>query len=234
MIDIFIRTYEKDLPWLQYCLKSIHKYATGYRRIVVCIPEDQVHLLRDFNLKYVFTCPVYKDDYLGQQISKLNADTMCQSDYVLFMDSDCVFTEPTDISKRMFFEGKPIIYKTRYELVENAICWKEPTEKALNKKDIKFEYMRRLPLLYKSETIKDVRDYLELIHGRTLENQIVSQSPRNYSEFNVLGAFADAFYPDDYHFHDTDFGIEPNFMLQKWSWSGLTNEEREQLEEICR
>jgi hypothetical protein len=158
---------------------------------------------------------------------------MCESEYVLYVDSDCVFTEPTDLSKRLFYNGKPVIYKTKYDQVGAALCWKEPTEKAINKA-VEYEYMRRLPLLYKSETIKDLRDYLELIHGRPLETQILSRPFRSYSEFNVLGAFADAFYKEDYHFHDTDYGVEPNFMHQDWSWGGLTPEIRIKLEEICK
>jgi glycosyltransferase involved in cell wall biosynthesis len=233
-ISIFIRTYKNDLEWLQYCLKSIHKYVTGYNKIVVCIPENQQHLLKDFNLHNVVTSPIYKDDYLGQQVSKLMADTYCNSEYVVYVDSDCVFTEPVDLSKRMFFNGKPIVYKTLYTKVGDAICWKEPTEKALNRIGVEWEYMRRMPIIYKSETIKDLRDYLELIHNRTLENHVIDRPFRQYSEFNVLGAYAESFCKEYYHFHDTDYGIEPNFLNQAWSWGGITNDIRKQLEEICK
>ncbi len=231
-VAIFIRTYKNDLDWLQYCLKSITKYVTGYDKIVVCIPENQVRLLGDFNLDNIVTCPVYKDDYLGQQLSKLMADTYCNTDYVVYVDSDCVFTEPVDLSKRMFFEGKPIIYKTHYSKVGTAICWKEPTEKALNKKGIEWEFMRRMPIIYKSETIKDLRDYLELIHNRPLENHVIDRPFREYSEFNVLGAYADSFCPEEYHIHNTDYGIEPNFLIQHWSWGRLTKEIKENIEKI--
>jgi len=233
-ISIFIRTYKNDLEWLKYCLKSIHKYVTGYNRIVVCIPENQVRLLKDFNLEYVVTCPVYEDDYLGQQVSKLMADTYCGSEYVVYVDSDCVFTEPVDLTKRMFFKGKPILYKTHYSKVGEAICWKDVTEKSLNIKGIEWEYMRRMPIIYKSETIKDLRDYLELIHDRTLENHVIARKYRTYSEFNVLGAYAESFCKDDYHIHDTEFGIEPNFLIQHWSWGGVTPEIRKHIEEICK
>jgi hypothetical protein len=231
-VAIFIRTYKNDLDWLTYCLKSITKYVTGYDKIVVCIPENQERLLRDFNLQNVVTCPVYQDDYLGQQLSKLMADTYCGTDYVVYVDSDCVFTEPVDLSKRMFFEGKPILYKTHYSKVGTAICWKEPTEKALNKKDIEWEYMRRMPIIYKSETIKDLRDYLELIHNRPLANHVIDRPFRQYSEFNVLGAYAEAFCSEDYHIHDTDYGIEANFLIQHWSWGRLTKEIKENIERI--
>lgn len=233
MINIFIRTYEKDLGWLQYSLKSIVKYVTGYNKIVVCIPENQLPLLKDFNLENVVTCPVYKDDYLGQQISKLNADLYCGSEYVLFTDSDCIFTKPLDL-KYLFFNGKPIMYKTRYEKVGDAICWKGVTEKAINKKGIEWEYMRRMPILYLSKTISDLRDYMDLIHGRTQEEYIVSMPFRQFSEFNALGAFAESFYKEDYHFHDTEYGIEEAYLKQFWSWSNLTPDERKEVEEYLK
>lgn len=228
MINIFIRTYKNDLPWLQYCLRSIHKYVTGYDKIIVCIPENQVSLLNDFNLPKVIACPIYKDDYLGQQISKLNADIYCESEYVLYVDSDCVFTKPFDCNS-LFFNGKPIVYKTHYDKVGDAICWKEITEKTLNR-PVEWEFMRRLPLLYKSETIKDLREYIELIHGKDLETYVVSQPNRHYSEFNSLGAFAYFFCNEEYHFHDTDYGIDENCLVQHFSWGGITAEIREKIE----
>lgn len=229
MINIFIRTYKNDLQWLQYCLKSIHKYVTGFNEIVVCIPEDQAHLLKDFNLKNVVICPAYSDDYLGQQISKLNADLYCESDYVMYVDSDCVFTRPFDCNE-LINNGNPVMYKTNYERLGNAVAWKPITEKSLNKKDIEFEYMRRLPLMYRSETIADLREYMGLIHGVTMEQYVVSQPFKEFSEFNTLGAFADFFCPEKYEFKNTDDGVEENCLIQHYSWGGLTDEIREKIE----
>src|ERR1700741_2957188 len=96
-VDIYIRTYKNDLGWLQYCLRSIHKYVTGYRKIIVCIPENQVSLLNDFNLQNVITCPIYKNDYIGQQVSKLLSYKETDADYILFVDSDVCFSKPTNM-----------------------------------------------------------------------------------------------------------------------------------------
>lgn len=228
-MKIFIRTYKNDLPWLEYCLKSIQKFVIGCEGVVICIPEPQKYLLDSWGLtrETIITCPVYADDYLGQQISKLKADEYCQSDKVLFVDSDCIFAKATDISKI-----KPGIYKTHYSKVGDAICWKEPTEKAL-KMDVEFEYMRRLPLMYFSETIRDCREYLEMIHGVTIEQYITSQPFRKFSEFNVLGAFAEKL-TKKYKFLDTDLGVEDPFVLQCWSWGGITPEIKNKIEGILQ
>lgn len=231
-IDIFIRTYKNDIEWLKYCLKSIHKYVTGYNKIVVCIPEGQEKLLKDFNLRNLYTCPVYKDDYLGQQITKVNADLYCESEYILYVDSDCVFTKPTDLSD-FFVNGKPLIYMTNYGKVGDAICWKNITEITLNRKGIDWEFMRRMPLVYHRDTLAEFKDYIELIHGVTVDNFIVRQSHRNFSEFNAIGAFAYYFYPEKYHFHDTDYGVGEEIVKQRWSWGGITPEIRKELELTC-
>lgn len=235
MINIFIRTYKNDLPWLRYCLMSIQKYVTGYGKIVIGIPENQIHLLKPFNLtqETIISCPVYADDYLGQQIDKLNADVYCDSEYILFVDSDCVFTKPFNCND-LLNEGNPVMYKTNYSKVGEGICWKPITEKALNKKGIQFEYMRRLPLMYRSETIADLREYMGLIHAVPMEQYVTSQPLRAFSEFNALGAFADAFCNDQYEFKNTDDGVDENCLIQHWSWGGITPQIRKKIEEILK
>ena len=73
MISIFIRTYHCDIKWLNYCLESIHKNLSGWSEIVICIPTGQETLLSHLTSEKVVTCKIYKDDYLGQQISKIQA-----------------------------------------------------------------------------------------------------------------------------------------------------------------
>ena len=35
IIDIFIRTYSKDLQWLTNPLQSIHKFCKGFNNIII-------------------------------------------------------------------------------------------------------------------------------------------------------------------------------------------------------
>src|SRR4030067_1461818 len=39
-VSIFIVSCVKHFTWLQYCLKSIDKFARGFRRVIVIVPED--------------------------------------------------------------------------------------------------------------------------------------------------------------------------------------------------
>jgi glycosyltransferase involved in cell wall biosynthesis len=225
--DIFIRTYEKDLEWLKYCLRSIHKYVTGYRQIIICIPENQKKLIDSWNLtaEKVVTCRIYNDDYLGQQISKMLSFQYTDADRILFMDSDCVFLRNVDILE-MTVEGKPIIYKTKYGNLEGAEAWKGVTEKFLGG-IVEYEYMRRHPFMYNRETLIAINNF------KRVEDYVLSQSFRNFSEFNVIGAFAEKYESDKYHFIDTESVVMPEiFLRQYWSWSGLTENERIELDKI--
>lgn len=225
IVDIFIRTYASDLQWLVYTLQSINKYCTGFRNVVIVIPEKQKHLLDGFNLtrEKVFTCPEYKDDYLGQQITKLYADEYSDADYLLFIDSDSPFIRPctpADFTR----DGRPLILKTKYEKVAEAIMWKPITEKVLGY-NIDYEFMRRLPFCYHSSTLKSLREYIKEKQGKELSQYVQEQPQRQFSEFNTVGAYADKFQPEKYVFQDTDDGELPVlYVRQFWSWGGLTED----------
>lgn len=226
MTDIFIRTYYKDIEWLAYCLASIAKFGHGFRQIIVCIPENQKRHLDAMNLtaEKVVTCPVFKNDYLGQQITKLNAWQYTDAEYILFVDSDCCFTEP--FTPEDFMEdGKPLIYKTHYSKVGDAICWKVPTESFM-KLPVEYEYMRRLPLMYRWDTLST-----SSMVPKDISQDIMAYGA--FSEFNYLGAWAELYQSDKYVFADTDHvEIRSPKLKQNWSHGGLTPEIREELGRI--
>lgn len=228
--DIFIRTYDKDLEWLKYCLKSIYKYVTGYRDVIICIPKGQKHLLDGWNLskeKVYEWSPVCDNGYIDQQINKLNAyGFVGDAEFILFVDSDVCFKKVVNISE-YFRNGKPIILKTRYENVGDAICWKSPTEKTLGF-DVEYEYMRRLPLLYRTDTLSSLSD--KLVESGFSND--VSKIDR-MSEFNLVGAFAEKEESERYHFIDTEKEpLPPETVKQNWSWGGLTEEIKSELEAL--
>jgi hypothetical protein len=226
-IDIFIRTYHKDLDFLQYCLRSIQKFVTGYNEIIICIPEADAHLLDSWNLtqeliiKWDVVC---ENGYIDQQISKLKAHEMSDADYILYVDSDVCFTTPTDLSE-FFIDGKPYLMKTRYELVGDAICWKETTEDIIGM-TLEYEYMRRIPILFSRHTLRMVSLKIDIDGLAKLDR---------LSEFNLLGAYAALMETDKYHIINTEFDPLPKQVaIQGWSWGGLTEEVKQQLETILK
>lgn len=241
--DLFIRTYSKDLPWLAYCLRSIEKFAKGFNDIVITIPQEQRNLLDKFNLtkEHISIVPNYKNDYLGQQVSKMNAFKYSSADTVTFMDSDCIFTREIR-PEYLFQDGKPIVLKTHYSKVGDAICWKEPTERALGA-EVEYEYMRRHPMTFYTKDIEAANKHIEKTKQVTADQYILSQ--KTFSEFNYLGAYINKYKSDKYVFVDTNIptvdtsagqvnSFHQEFVKQYWSWGGLTEEIKKDLEDKLR
>lgn len=220
-IDIFIRTYHKDIDFLRYCLKSIAKYVTGHRRVIICIPEDEGYLLKDIPYGVVIMWhPLTTNGYIDQQISKLSAHEHSNAEYILFVDSDVCFFQPTDLSE-YFVDGKPYLMKTRYELVGDAICWKACTEEIMGLQ-LAYEYMRRIPILFRWDTLYGLANYIDIKELAGAER---------LSEFNLLGAYAAHFQETLYHIINTEHDPLPKTCAkQGWSWGGMTDKVRAELE----
>lgn len=242
-VDIFIRTYSGDLEWLKYCLRSINKFATGFNEVIICIPQNHKHLIDSWNLtkERIITCKDYgAKDYLGQQISKLFAWKESDADAILFMDSDCIFIKSVT-PESYFKDGKPIIYKTDYSKVGDAICWKKVTEKFACF-PLQFEYMRQMPLVYWRETLYNVCGWQGQWHPilaeqGQFEQRILKQPGNQFSEFNLIGAYAERYESQRYIFIETDLGtakrFENNPLIQYWSWGGIESK-REEIENYLR
>jgi len=208
---ILIRTYEKDRDWLVYCLKSIKKHNPEIG-VTVVAPEGH-----DVGYPTTHVQPVHQDGYIDQQYTKLRAVAYVPEDatHVIHIDSDClVIGDLMDT----FIDGKPIMLKTPWELVGGGKIWREPTRKYLGF-DPKFEYMRRMPLVYPTRIYNDLTIHLEKIHG-----PIGSwfHNVQRLSEFNLLGAYADRFMPEEFHWIDTSKEpLPPLVVKQGWSWGGF-------------
>jgi hypothetical protein len=226
-VDIFIRTYSADVELLGYCLRSIEKHCQGFRNVIITVPARDRHLL-GYDPRYqVHTVPHFQDDYLGQQSSKLHAHHFSDADLILYVDSDCIFTEPVT-PKSFMVENKPLILKTRYDKMSGDVLnWKPITEKALGFK-VEYEYMRRLPLMYWREDLSQLQNALQIRHAQKLETYIVSQPLRAFTEFNVFGAFCEHYYGNKYTFQDTELGVPKAVAIQFWSHD-FRNENRNKI-----
>ena len=224
MISIFIRTYHKDIKWLNYCLASIHKNLVGWDEIVICIPTGQESLLSHLTQEKVVTCKTYKQDYIGQQVSKLEAYRYCKGDYIFFVDSDVIFYNGADI-RDYFQDNLPVILYDKYENVGDAICWKAVVEK-LYKENVPYEFMRRAGQLFHKSTLENFA-----VNFPDIENYAVNQPHRQFSEFNILGFFAWKHEQENYKFIDLSKETAPVMKCkQYWSWSNLTDSERIEIE----
>jgi hypothetical protein len=142
--DILIKSYPPDYERLGYCLRSIHKFAKGFRNIVVIVPHGTTNDLPRNTPKPIQVVEYGgADGYLYQQAVKSVAHEFTDAEYVLHIDSDTMFTRP--VTPLTFMnEGKIWWLYTPYSEI---VCpWQKITEKFMDEA-IDFEFMRRLPLM---------------------------------------------------------------------------------------
>ncbi len=99
----------------------------------------------------------------------------------MYSDSDCFFSRPINLQDYIK-DNKPEILYTSWDLVGDAIVWKEPTENFFGE-PVEFEMMRRNNQIYHRSTLVALSEYKDNIE------KIVLGSYR-WSEFNVISTFA--------------------------------------------
>lgn len=121
----------------------------------------------------------------------------------------------------------PIWPYTPYEALaedKNVMAWKPITEKFMGE-PVAYEFMRRLPITIKASHLGELRKFLIARHGLHLEallHNVSASGRREFSEFNLMGAFVHASFPNEYHWLDTTRQpLAPLPTKQYWSWGGL-------------
>ena len=223
-VDIFIRSYHKDLNWLSYCLASIDKFCTGFR-VVVVVPKStwsRAQYLRDsFESIRFEQCDDYRDDYLGQQVTKLHADFFTDADFISHVDSDCIFTRPVS-PEDLIGSGKPRILMLPIAKLSRQKPWLGPTEEFLGWK-VNYDFMQHPPFSYPRSLYGDLRNYSLEMHGLSLEQYVMARPPRGFSEYNVLGAYAYKWRQDQFNWLDVSLEDPGEHSCRwYWSWGGIT------------
>lgn len=218
--DIVIRSYDKDFEFLKFCLRSIQRFATGFRRTVVIVPHGQ-HPPTG-TAEVVFHVAEIGDGYMQQQSDKMHADHFTDAEFILWMDSDTIFTRP--ISTDLVIEDcrRPIWLYTPYSSLTGDDCklWKPITEKLIGHQ-VDNELMRRHPLVAPRWALQGFREWVHKIHGVTLERYIMNQPAHDFSEFNALGAWLWFYHPNRIAWKNTDEDMGTVFVHQSYSYSGV-------------
>lgn len=232
--DLFIRSYWKDLEWLSFCLESIDQYCRGFRSVIVVVPRSTEPWLRRTPLPRnprIEFCKDYQDDYLGQQATKLLADTFTDADYICHVDSDCVFFRPTS-PQDLIVDDKPCVLMQSCELLSGHRPWQKPTEKFLGY-CVLDDFMRQPPFTFPRWLYPNVRKHAAASHGMEIESYIMAQPQRGFSEYNVLGAFA--WHNHHEHFQWVDTAVAPPAIPHcrwYWSWGGIDAAIRQEIQGI--
>lgn len=232
IVDCFIKSYAADKPWLQYCLRSIQKFATGFRTIHLVVPDTRKWWDGSYaiNNLHVTEAEEYGNDgYLSQQVFKLHADTISDAEFILFMDSDTIFTRP--VTPETFFINDKIAWLyTPYSKIKTP--W-QPIIEQFFRHPVAFEFMRRHPIIVPSWLLPALRKYCRTMHDVQLNEYVMAQPHRAFSEFNALGGLAYYYHRDMFHWINTEVDLVPELTtLQKWSYGGLNPEIVAEFEQI--
>lgn len=250
--QVLIASYRKDFIWLGPCLASLNKFCNGFLPPVISVaPDDYLGACEVVKKHYPDATVVVDCDPRGvekgnlrAQLSMMHGDKLCPAaDYIWLVGSDCIVH--SEFSPEPFFrDGKPVMLVNTYEHLLKYVpraCilpWQQGVEGALGFSP-NYEYMRRLPLMYPRGLFRMTREAVCARHACEFSDYVYEESDRvfngdrsersdssNFSESNLLGAYAHKYKPGMFEWMDIDHqpNIIPNPMIQFWSHGGLDKE----------
>lgn len=238
--DVLIVTHEPDAKWLEYLLRSLVKYARGFRNTIVVFPGQQAAAFMELQQKFknVVWRPFNERPGLGHMhhnIIKCRADEVSDADYFLHIDSDCVLMGPIK-PEDFFTNGHPDILFSKFSEIKSP--WQQVVQRALGV-FVEVETMRRHPFLYPRWLYEAMRSHVARVNGMPFDDFVFTApcsggAHRGFTEFCTLGAYARHFHAEKFHFYDTNTSSKPCDVRQYWSFSGITEQERYELEGYTR
>jgi hypothetical protein len=220
-VSIYIRTYKRDIAWLDFCLQSIHRNLKGWDEIVLCIPEGQEHHLRFAEGVRVVTSPVYPNDYIGQQVSKLLCHRHVTGDLVLIVDSDLIFLPGASVYD--YIEGgRPRILTCNWPNPPDTATrrWKPVVTKLFGEvPPCSFMQGHGARLFHKSSLVSFSQQFPDI-------EKYARRQPRNqFSEFQFLGFFIYKNERTAYSWTELTATPLPDYHTrQYWNADGITPE----------
>lgn len=234
-VHILVFSYAFDIDYLEYCLKSIDKFATGFTGATVIVPEKELAMFKTRFPEADIRGTWYPENeilgHLHHQGMKCAPDKYVPTgtDLVCFLDSDCVFTQPVSPDDYIV-DGKPELLIKRFDsLKPGTNPWQTPTEEIL-KTNVYYETMQRHPHLGWTAMYPELRAHVEKLQGMEFQSFILTRKPTfvwGCSEFNLMGNFVllNEKWKEKYHFVDLT-GDKPHpksseKLVQFWSRSPI-------------
>ncbi len=226
--QVLIASYQRDFIWLRHCLRSLKKFSKGFLPPVISVATpDFLGAKMLVNETFPEASVIVRDfphGNLRAQISMMECDRLCPgADYTYLVGSDCIVWDEFR-PDQFFLDGKPIMLYTSYSLLPPGVPWRPGTSRAMGQ-DLQYEFMRRLPLVYPKALFEPMRRHIESVHRMPFPSYVQSQIGRgDFSESNIMGAFAYLFRPQLYTWLLTDNGLPElpkNPLGQMWSHGGL-------------
>jgi len=238
--DIFIKTYKGDFVWLDFLLKSIKKFASGFRDVVI-VSDDDGHKIPD-SIVNIMPAKIFYSafpktkipncsqpiGYVWQQAVKLEWMKYTDADAVFFLDSDQMIIKPIT-PNNLITNNKYTWFYRDWKDADRAICWKKRTDDYL-KIDSKYESMC-VPASYvmtRNITSKFLNYVFSMYNARSIWETFMKANIEGVSEYNAMGNFI-LDYDENNEYNKQilteNFGIT-QYVLTSWSWGGLNSEDK--------
>lgn len=204
-MEIIIVTFARDFVYLEYCLKSIDKFASGFELVTILIPQNDMPMLMGlfprWDIKSTIRIKTMDEwpgaGFLHHEYMVMTTDQWrCgKSQFTCHIDSDCIFIEPVT-PEYYLQDGKPIL---RYEEFDTLCArhpshrqWEDCTAQCLPY-DFLYETMRTHPEVYHIDTYARARERMREKTGEEVNTYIMRQKnsyPQTFCEFVTLGNVA--------------------------------------------
>ena len=257
-ITVVYKTYKNDLTWIRYSLLSLKKFVTGIDEIIIYCHDvccgELYEIINQINLECRII-PVSYDyhGYMKQMVVKANCFRDVKTKYISIFDSDNIFNVEFNIKDLIETSGKITWYYWN-NLPENSevSVWKRSYE-SMTKTKQNVHYMSNgFPFLFTRQSLSDASSKFHEMHGvdyntfcrnGCVKYKIRSQEPisgskgrfldlaKIFEEFEWLGYYCHHF-SEDYIFIPVEFRNKPNKLIQYWSHGGITNDIKNQIENI--
>ena len=255
---IFIRSYAKDAPWLEYNLRSIKRFTSGFAYTMVVAPSRDHAIFAPMAERWGARLHEYDvregKGMLHGMVKLCRADELCpDADNFLFTDSDCIFVEPV-APLDYFVNGRPALFAESFAklsrqpdaMSQSRLRNWRPTVVAALGFDPPYETMVRQPIVHPRGIFAPFRAAVEQHVKRPFDEYVFAQRnefPQGFSEFPALGAFAIKHHAAQYHIADVETAsandiamsghrIGNSRVLTKWSHGGLTPRIKAEFEKI--
>ena len=224
-VDIFIKTCAKDEEWLRWCLKSIDRFASGFRRVVIV--TDHGHDF-DPDLRYphaLFHASLadkpppfhFPAGYMMQQVVKLSWFEYTDAQAVVILDSDLILKQPF-CPEDLMINGEPSwSFGPWYGA---GVMWRPGSELIIGR-PLEKSHMQEHPFLMTRSATVAFKAFVETRCGKTIEELYFDRDfAAPFSEFECFGGYLATV--NGHGYHVGELPAAKGIVKQHWSWGGLT------------
>ena len=186
--------------------KKFNKRLTDYRRKY----NSTLQLLVDSNSERQFPSSSWIEGHSRSQLVGFYADQYVTSEFVAFVDADCLWTSYVDYQDLFGPRGRPIIMGKFDEgdMFTRSSAW------ILGGLPPPLSFMHYFPVIIRRSHVREIREYIERVHGKGLvevfQQYRVQFGAPNIAHWDVMCTYLWHKHRSAYDWHaDSNHGMDP-------------------------